>query len=118
VDHPAATARDLVAQIFSDLGKWASKEGWTGPGITRLAMELGDLPGHPAMQFAARHKASVESLLSDRLGEFGVADPRRLAKEIWLLLEGSMMLTLIHRDTEYIRAAAAAAEVLLEDRTQ
>jgi AcrR family transcriptional regulator len=114
VDVPAASAPDLVARIFSDLYDWAQKDGWSGPGITRLAMELGDLPGHPAMRFAARHKALLEALLSERLSSFGVAEPKRHAREIWLLLEGAMILALVHRDGDYIRAAAAAAGSLLQ----
>ncbi|MCG6885460.1 MAG: hypothetical protein LJE62_17050 [Silicimonas sp.] len=68
-------------------------------------MELGDLPGHPAMRFAARHKASLEELLAKRLKALGVDCPDALSREIWLVLEGAMALALIHGDPEYIRAA-------------
>lgn len=115
VDRPAGDAAEMVARIFDDLFDWAGQDRWTGPGITRLAMELGDLPGHPAMRFAARHKASIEALFAERLRSFDVADPDRLARAIWLLVEGAMMLTLIHKDREYVRAGAAAAAMLLAE---
>ena len=117
VDRAAEDAAGLVAGIFADLHRWADSDGWTGPGITRLAMELGDLPGHPAMRFAARHKASLEALLAARLAGSGVTRPEALAREIWVVLEGAMVLALVHRDTSYIRSAAKAAARLLDDHT-
>src|SRR5690242_18163717 len=53
-------AEQILSVLFSELRRWSRKPGWTGPGFTRLAMELADLPGHPARAVARRHKADVE----------------------------------------------------------
>jgi len=38
-----------------------------GSGITRLALELADLPGHPARLIARRHKSEVHDWLAGML---------------------------------------------------
>jgi AcrR family transcriptional regulator len=107
--HPS----EFVLKLFRELEKWASRPIWLGSGFSRLTMELADMPGHPARVAAHRHKKSVEDWVADELATLGVADEGRTARQIVLLLEGSVTLTLIHRDCAYIRAAGEAAVRLL-----
>jgi AcrR family transcriptional regulator len=104
---------DVVESLFAEFGKWARQPTWHGSGFTRIAMELADLPGHPARGIARRHKAAVEDILAGKLAESGVAQPGEVARQVMLLLEGSMALVLIHGDTTYAAAAAAAARQLV-----
>ena len=113
IQRPASSVEELVSGIFGDLFNWAASDSYTGPGFTRLAMELGDLPGHPAMRFAAQHKTTLESLLSSRLSEFGLTGHEALAREIWIVMEGAMMLALVHGDPAYVVAAKGTALRLL-----
>jgi hypothetical protein len=76
-------------------------------------MELADLPGHPARAAARRHKAAVEGWFAEQLAGAGVPRARDLAREIMLLIEGCLSLVLIHGDTRYADAAAAAARQLV-----
>jgi AcrR family transcriptional regulator len=98
---------------FAQLIGWASvTPRWSGSGFTRLVVELADLPGHPARSIARRAKAKTEAWMAGRLAEAGVADARIHAREVMLLTEGAMTLTLIHGGRDYIDAAARAAERL------
>jgi AcrR family transcriptional regulator len=106
----------MVGQLFDELARWSAKPRWAGSGFTRLVMELADLPGHPARSIAKRHKAMMEAHLAKLLEQAGVASAKELAREVWLLSEGAMVLLLIHRDRSYIRAAAEAAQTLLSRR--
>lgn len=106
-------AEDVVVLLFAELAKWSKKPGWVGAGFTRLAMELADLPGHPARAAARRHKEAVEAWYAERLAKTGAASPLELAKEIALLAEGATALILIHGDRRYADIAAAAAKRLL-----
>jgi AcrR family transcriptional regulator len=108
----------FVARLFDDLEAWARTPQFVGSGFTRLATELGDLRGHPAMRLAHLHKATLEGLLSQALAGRGVAGAGRLAREVWLLMEGAMILALLHRDPGYVAAArdAALKLVALEGR--
>ena len=103
------SARSFVADLFQELGAWSQKKRWTGPGFTRLALELADLPGHPARTAARRHKEAVERLLAEELAKRGLDASRAAARRIQILLEGAMVLTLIHSDRAYITAAAETA---------
>ena len=113
--RPAGNVDDFVDSLFAELAQWAAKPGWVGAGFTRLAMELADLPGHPARAVARRHKAEVETGLARELGRRGLVAPEMRAREIALLLEGSMVLMLIHGDRGIAAAAARAAKRLVGD---
>lgn len=111
--RPGADASQIVDRIFTELSDWAAKPGWTGSGFSRLAMELADLPGHPARKVARFHKTGMERQLADVFAQHGIAEPRTVAREVWILLEGAMSLTLIHGDRQYVEAARQAAIKLL-----
>jgi AcrR family transcriptional regulator len=103
----------MIDSLFGQLTDWASKPRWSGAGFTRVVVELADLRGHPARAIARRHKASVELWLTSRLAKAGVASPCERAREVALLMEGAMMLMLIHGDLTYAKSAAAAAKQLV-----
>jgi len=105
----------MIASFFGQLAGWASATPrWSGSGITRLVVELADLPGHPARSIARQSKATTEAWLADRLAGAGVRQSRERARDLMVLLEGSMALMLIHGDRRYIDAAAAAAGRLIK----
>ena len=107
----------MIDSYFGQLAGWASHTPrWSGSGITRLVVELGDLPGHPARALARRSKTTTEAWLAGRLAQARVARPRERAREIMLLMEGAMVLMLIHGDRSYIDAAARAARQLARRR--
>ncbi len=104
-----ATALD---DLFEELGRWIGKPRWSGSGYTRLAVELADLPGHPARRIAQVHKAEVEATYRDFFTSLGVSDPAARARELVIVVEGAMLHTLFHGGTAYIEAALQ----LLRDR--
>jgi hypothetical protein len=103
----------IIAGIFTTLTEWASGPRWSASGFTRVAMELANLPGHPARVIAKRHKAHMEKNLATMFSDCGVTAARERAREVWLLAEGAMIMILIHGDVRYSDAAAAAARKLL-----
>jgi AcrR family transcriptional regulator len=116
-DFPRPTKSDqLIETFFTELADWAAKPRWSGGGFTRVVVELADLRGHPARAIARQHKATVEKWLADALAAARVAAPRDHAREIMLLMEGSMLLMLVHGDRSYAKAAARAAKALVQKR--
>ncbi|WP_162917338.1 TetR/AcrR family transcriptional regulator [Dongia deserti] len=112
----AADAHKLVDQLFDSVARWAAQAGkgrWIGSGFTRMAMELADLPGHPARVATRRHKSEVQAELARRLAACRVRRPYDVAAQLQMLLEGAMALILIHGDVRYARLAAAAARKLI-----
>ena len=108
------SAQKFTSVLFAELGKWSEKPGWTGSGITRLAMELADLPGHPARAVARRHKAELQNWIFGMLGKAGRTGAKRHARELQLLLEGVNAMILISGDRTYADTGAAAAKRLLQ----
>jgi AcrR family transcriptional regulator len=107
----------MVDAFFGQLAGWAvTTPRWSGSGFTRLVIELADLPGHPARALARRHKTATEAWLTQRLAKAGIPRPRKGARELMLLMEGAMVLMLVHGDRSYIDAAAQAATGLLKQK--
>jgi AcrR family transcriptional regulator len=109
----AGSADEILDVLFSELVRWSTKPGWTGAGFTRLAMELADMPGHPARAIARRHKAALEAWWAGLLEKAGVASSAERSREVVLLMEGATALILIHRDRAYAEAARQAAKRLV-----
>ena len=111
----ANTPREIVISLFAKLKNWADSPDWLGSGFSRVSAELADMRGHPARLAASRHKKAVEIWLADSFKAAGVTAADDLAREIMLLIEGSMGLALIHGETAYIDAAMHAAERLVTE---
>lgn len=99
----------IVEDLFRELGNWADAAQWLGSGYSRISAELADMPGHPARRAACSHKAKVEDWLSEQFRAAGSADPSGYARQVMILIEGAMSLSLIHGDSSYIDSAKAAA---------
>jgi AcrR family transcriptional regulator len=113
-DQMPADPAGMIESFFDQLAKWAAATPrWPGSGFTKLVIELAHLPGHPARNIARRHKATTEAWLAERLSKVRVVSATERAREIMLLMEGSMALTLIHGNRTYIDAAKQASKRLL-----
>lgn len=104
----------IVDALFDKLVDWSATPNWAGSGFTRLAMELADLPGHPARAIAHKHKTALQHYLTEVLATAGLDHPGERAKELFVLIEGAMALILIHGDPSYAQTAAAAARRLFD----
>lgn len=107
------TPHQFVQKLFSRLYEWADSDTYLGSGFTRIATELADRPGHPARTAARSHKALVEQWLAEQLATAEHNDPETGARSILTLIEGAMILALIHGDAAYIRSAGIAASELM-----
>ena len=111
-DVDAASPAEYAAGLFAALEAWTRTPRWVGSGFTRLTMELAHLKGHPARRAARRHKAAVEDMLRSEFELRGAAHPEVLARQVAVLIEGSMCLCLIHDHPAFVVAAGRAAVLL------
>jgi AcrR family transcriptional regulator len=107
--HLQGTPEEVVRTFFAEMARWSDTPQWYGSGFTRLAMELADLPGHPARRIASSHKRLLETHLADTLTDAGCPDAAGCARKIWIISEGAMALVLIHGDSGYYSDALEAA---------
>jgi AcrR family transcriptional regulator len=105
---------DKVQALFLNIAKSARSPKWKGCGFLRTAVELADMPGHPAVKVGAAHKKKFEAWLAERIICDHRADAAQRARQIVLLMDGAFSTMLIHRDPAYIEAAGLAARALLE----
>jgi AcrR family transcriptional regulator len=105
---------DKVRGVFYALAKSARHPRWKGCGFLRTSAELANMPGHPAMKIGAAHKRRVEDWFNSvfEAAELG-AQPRMLARQTILLLDGSFAVVLLHRDPSYMETAGDAAHALI-----
>jgi AcrR family transcriptional regulator len=108
------TPEQIVESLFVALHRWSSKPRWPASGFTRVAMELADLPGHPARAIARRHKSMMIESLAEKFANAGVASALERAREIWMLAEGAMVMILLQSDPSYAITAADAARRLVQ----
>lgn len=103
----------VVRSFFKELSTWSGKPRFAGSGFTRLAMELADLPGHPARRISSMHKKLLEGYLVEVLAKAGLPNADKLGRQIWILSEGVIALTVIHGDRKYCAEAEEAALALV-----
>lgn len=105
---------EKVDAIFRGLAERARMPRWNGCGVLRTSAELIDMPGHPAILIGRAHKKRVEDWLCEIFSEpNGGRDGRHLARQIMLLLDGSLAVVLLHRDPSYIEVAGNTAAQLV-----
>src|SRR5262245_44287139 len=107
------TVGAFLEQFFAKTAAWAASARWRGSGFTRLAMELADLPGHPARKVAARHKAELEKWMEAEFRTRGSLVPASDARSLALIIDGAVSLSLISGDRGYILHARQMAIDLL-----
>ncbi|WP_422369574.1 TetR/AcrR family transcriptional regulator [Pelagibius sp.] len=104
---------DRIERMFRSLQKAAKSHEWNGCGFTRVAVELADLPGHPALDVARNHKRGFEGWLRQDLADSGYEDAGELSEMLMIILDGAITRMLVHRDPHYAAVAARAARRLL-----
>ncbi|MEM1047493.1 MAG: helix-turn-helix domain-containing protein [Pseudomonadota bacterium] len=109
---------ERVQRLFHRLAKAVATPGWRGCGFIRAAVELADLPGHPALEVARAHKRGFETWLRTELETEGYPDAGDLAATLMLLIDGASIRMLVQRDPGYAGVAAQLAGQLLAKRPE
>lgn len=104
---------DRITHMFRELARAASDSKWRGCGFLRVAVELADLPGHPARQVAAAHKKRFEAWLAEELRAEEVSNPEARARSLMVVVDGAIAQMIVHKDTSYAEAAAALARMVI-----
>jgi AcrR family transcriptional regulator len=108
-----ATVAERVAGMFGAFAEAASAPEWRGCGFLRVAVELADLPGHPARVIAAAHKKRFEAWLAEEIRAERLPEPEATARCLMVVLDGTVAQMIIHRDRAYVEAAKTLARSVL-----
>jgi hypothetical protein len=77
-----------------------------------VALEF-PLPGEPAHVAAAEHKRAIEEIVHDLAARAGAADPRGMARELCLVMEGAYVTRQVTADPQSIDVARRVADLVI-----
>ncbi|CAM4158137.1 hypothetical protein NORO109296_21345 [Nocardiopsis rhodophaea] len=100
--------------VFAALDAWLSGEveGFRGCAFVNAVAES-PTPDHPARQVALEQKQWMRSYMRELATQAGAADPDGLAEQLFVLLEGATVTTVLNDRDKAMRAARDAAEMLI-----
>jgi AcrR family transcriptional regulator len=111
---PADPVKRLLF-IFDLAYAWVGKDGFCGCAFINAAAQLND-PAHPAFAIAAANKAETRARLEQMARDAGLEQPKQLARELALLLDGALVAAAMERSPAPVTAAKKAAARLLRGR--
>jgi len=112
-----ANPRKQLKATFTLLAKHVIDPQARGCPMANAAVELTD-KDHPARKVIEAHKAKLRTRLAEMCARLGARKPRRLADQLFLLMEGAQVSTQILGVRGPARNVARAAESLIEAQVQ
>lgn len=99
--------------VFDALEQWFSAPDFHGCMFINAAAEFGDL-ADPIHASAAEHKRLVRNYLEILAAQAGARNPRQLAQQISLLVDGAVVTAHVSGESSIAKTAQAAAALLVE----
>jgi AcrR family transcriptional regulator len=104
-DSPAGQLRALMDVVETII----ESDDYQGCIFVNVSMEF-PLPHEPAHVAAGRSKSDIEEIVCTVAAEAGAADPRALAQELCLIMEGAYVTRHVTRNPETIAISRRLAE--------
>lgn len=102
---------ELLA-MFDAIETWTRDPAFKGSLFDKAAAEYGE-KDHPVKKAVLAHKGWLFGEVRRAAAATGVADPVKLAAELFLLIEGAVLAAAVTGDRTAARRAKAAAETLI-----
>ncbi len=112
VERRATVPRDRLLALFDALGHWLASDGDSGCMFINAAAEYGDCD-HPIHVLAAEHKRLLTGYIRGLAEDAGATDADRLARQLYILIEGAIVATQVCSRTDAAADARDAAEILI-----
>ena len=112
VESGGGSAQAKLARIFPALKDWFRQERFYGCPFINAVGEH-DKDQKQLRAIAMRHKKVVLAYIEKLAGEMGAADPKVLAHQLALLMDGAIVAAMVSRDPAMADTAGLAAASLL-----
>ena len=112
VDAAPGNAGDKIMALFKILQQFTDDAGFCGCPFTNAVAEYSD-PSHPVHAAAAKHTEAARGYLTELCRSAGAKEPDLLADQLSILLKGAVVLKALEGSCQVVRAARAAAVVLI-----
>lgn len=106
------SAHGQLRSLFDVVGQIIESDEFHGCIFVNVSMEF-PLMHEPAHQAAARSKEAIETIVCDLAIKAGVADPRTLAQELCLIMEGAYVTRHVTGNPETLAIARRLADRVL-----
>ncbi len=103
------TPVDRLRGLFDVVEQFIGSDDFQGCIFVNVAMEF-PLPHEPAHQAAVQHKHAIEAIVRELAEQAGAADPKSLAQELCLVMEGAYVTRQVTGDPQTIAIARRVAE--------
>lgn len=98
---PSLGAAQRITALFKKIIESISQPGWKGSAFLRISAEFGELTGHPVHAAVAGAQRDMEEWFERELSRDGHADPALIARQLALLVNGLLIMQLVHRTPDY-----------------
>lgn len=109
LDRGGPSPADQLRAVFDVVEMIIESDDFHGCIFVNVSMEF-PFPHEPAHVAAARNKQVIEDIVSEIAGRCGVADPRGLAQELCLIMEGAYVTRHVTGNQGTIAVARRVAE--------
>jgi AcrR family transcriptional regulator len=111
-EHGGPTLVGQLRALLDVVDRIINADEFQGCIFVNVAMEF-PRPHDPEHIAAAQHKQAIEEILRDMAARAGAADPRRMARELCLILEGAYVTRQVTGDKESIEVARRVADLVI-----
>ena len=112
VEKNAKTPKERLLAIFRTVENWINGSDFKSCMFIKAASEFQD-PEHPIHMAAAEHKQALLEYFIDLARQAGAKDPRLLARQLFMLMEGETVVAFILGKSGVSEDAKKAAKVLI-----
>lgn len=106
------TVAGQLRSLFDLVGEISSSDEFQGCFFVNAAMEF-PLQHEPAHVAAAQFKRSIEDFVEDLAAGAGAANPRQMARELCMIMEGAYVTRQVSGDKQSIEVARRLAELVI-----
>ncbi|MHB2050278.1 TetR/AcrR family transcriptional regulator [Pseudomonas putida] len=110
----AQTPEARILGIFDVLKSWFESDGFRGCAFINTAGEVGDADD-PVRQIAKLHKQKLLDYTLELTKALRINDPAGLAKQLFLMIEGTITVAHVMGDYTVLDSAREIAKILLKD---
>jgi len=110
----AATPEERIISVFDVLKGWFMSDGFRGCAFINTAGEVGDADD-PVRQIARLHKQKLLDYTLELTSQLDVDDPLVLAKQFFVLIEGTITVARVMGDFTALDSAREVARILLRE---
>lgn len=110
----AETPQDRIIRIFTVLKSWFESDGFRGCAFINISGEVGDVD-NPIRHIAKLHKQKLLDYTLELTKQLDIKDPDFLAKQFFVLIEGTMTVARVMGDYTALDNAREVAMILLNE---